>query len=523
MATQLFVNGKVFTGAGPADFVNAFRITDGTFAWVGNLAGSPAGAVDLGGRTVLPGLIDVHTHPAMMATLVRSVPLFPPAVSSLEGMLEQLRRHPGLGRDGSWIEGHGYDESRYPEGAPTRRDLDGVSATQPVFVRRADGHTATVNSRALEIAGITRDTADPPGGRFDKDDDGEPTGLLTELAAVERVHRLVPAPNREQQIQDIVQVGEHLLRLGIVAVNDLLATFLPDPLAAFRDAQAAGFLPQSLLFFGREALPEIIDDARAGRIRVGGVKLFMDGVCASRTAWTVDPYPGTSDAFGIRTLADDELRAAVEWARANRLQVAIHAMGDAAIGHVVDLLGDEEPWLGEVPSVRLEHATLFSRAMMERIDRARMSFGVVSHTIFQFAEHDAYAANLSAEQARIAYPIRSLFERVPRFAMASDSPTTAWLDCDDVFVSLKAAVLRRAADGSDIGQHEAITLGQALHAYTGRAAQLSTLERVGLIAGGYEGDFVVLDRDPFSIEPDDLDRVTVVETWMFGNRVYLRE
>jgi predicted amidohydrolase YtcJ len=523
MAGQLFANGKVFTGTGPAAFADAFQVTDGRFSWVGAMKGVPPGAVDLGGRTVLPGLIDIHTHPAFMATLARSVPLHPPAVTTLASMLDQLRAHPSLGKGAdAWIEGHGYNESRYPEGGPTRADLDRVSTTQPVFVRRSDGHTAVVNSRALEIAGITRETPDPPGARYARGPDGEPTGLLVEMAAVEHVHGFVPAPSREQQIQDIVAVGEHLLRFGIVAVNDLLATFMAGPLELFRDAEAAGFLPQCVLFHGLDALPQVDAGARSGRIKVGGVKLFMDGVCANRTAWTMDPYPGTSDDVGMRTITDEELRRAVGWARANGLQVCIHSMGDRAIQHVLDLFEDEEPWLADLPSIRFEHSTLFSPAMIARVRGARMRFGVVSHSIFYFAEYDNYAANLSPRQARIAYPLRSFYEQVPCFAMGSDSPATAWIDCDDVFLSVKAAVVRRAYDGSDIGQHEAMSVGQALHLYTGKAAELSALEGVGVVRSGYEGSFVILDRDPFTIPADELDRVRVAETWLMGRRVYPR-
>ena len=154
MASRLYVNGKIFTGTGPEDFASAFRITNGAFDWVGDTADARDGdAVDLGGATVLPGLIDVHTHPAFMATLVGSVSLLPPGVTSLGQLLARLREHPNLGRhDGSWVEGFGYDDAKYADGHPTRAALDTVSVDQAVVARRSDGHTAVVNSRALEFA-----------------------------------------------------------------------------------------------------------------------------------------------------------------------------------------------------------------------------------------------------------------------------------------------------------------------------------------------------------------------------------
>ena len=172
MTSQLYVNAKVFTGRSEDDFASAFRITDGVFSWVGDradVAGGPA--VDLQGSTVVPGFLDVHTHPAFMSTLVNSVMCLPPAVSSLAGLLDTLRTHPNLGRGrgcldrGIWVR-----RVEIPEGrGPTADDLDQVSTTQPVFVQRCDGHSSVCNRRAFELAGITDRTPDPPGARYGRD------------------------------------------------------------------------------------------------------------------------------------------------------------------------------------------------------------------------------------------------------------------------------------------------------------------------------------------------------------------
>lgn len=173
-----FTNAKVFTGTGDADFAEAFTVTEGMFTWVGAAADlTDPDAVDLHGATVLPGLLDVHQHPSMLAELVDSVVLLPPAVGSVADMLDVLRTHPnlGLGPD-AWVEGFGYNESDYPDGAPTRADLDRVSTTQPVYCLRADVHTAVCNSYLLDLAGITADTPDPEGARFGREPDGTPNG-----------------------------------------------------------------------------------------------------------------------------------------------------------------------------------------------------------------------------------------------------------------------------------------------------------------------------------------------------------
>lgn len=197
---RVFINGKVFTGRDEADFASGFAIKDGKFArvWDARAGGAQessqessarefdsAEVIDLGGRTVLPGFVDVHTHPGYLAMSAGAVPCTVPVVHDIAGMIEALRRHPNYGRGAAaWIEGFGYDESKLAERrTPTREDLDRVSRTQPVYVLRSDCHSGICNSRALELAGITRDTPDPEVGHFGRFADGEPNGVLQEHGA----------------------------------------------------------------------------------------------------------------------------------------------------------------------------------------------------------------------------------------------------------------------------------------------------------------------------------------------------
>jgi predicted amidohydrolase YtcJ len=522
----LFVNAKVFTGTGEEDFATAFRIEDGVFTWVGDES-EVDGGTDLGGRTVLPGFLDVHSHPSLLAGLADAVPCLPPEVSSVADLLDRLRAAPGLGGTG-WIEGYGFDESGWPEDRkPTRHDLDQVSTTQPVYVRRCDSHSLVCNTRALELAGITRDTPDPEGGRIGRDADGEPDGLLAERPAWDRLLSLRPPVRHDQQVARLAGLDAHFAERGIVAVGDLMATLTTDePLRLFRDAERAGLRPQVALYplwadLVAAGLPDLTDDDRTGRTAIAGVKLVMDGAYSDRTAWTDDPYPDSCD-HGLQTASADDLRGAVDWARRNGVQVAVHAMGDRALRYAVDVLGDERPWLADRPSVRLEHATLFSPELIDRITAATMEFAVVTHSIFFFAEYASYARNLSEEQFAVAYPIRSFYERVPAAALSSDNPATAWSDADDVLLSVQAAVLREAHTGADFNPAEAVTVAQALLLYTGRARLVAPFERVGLIRPGFEGSFVVLDRDVFTVPPREIGRVRVAETWIRGERAFPR-
>lgn len=527
MISGLFVNAKVFTGCGEHSFVTAFRISNDAFVWVGDqerVRGEPA--VDLGGRTVVPGMLDMHTHPARLSTMARSMDCLPPRVTSMAQLLDQLRAHPDLGAGPErWVYGRGFDDSKFPDRRPpTKEDLDQVTSEQPVVVWRCDGHSAVCNSRALAMAGITEATPDPSGGRFDRDAHGRPNGVLIEHAAVGAVTDRMPSPSRDEQIRDLARLSEHFFSLGIVGMCDLRATVIPDPLRTFRSAWEHGPRPRCSLYYEWDGdhPPADLDDAdRRGRTRVGGLKLFMDGAYSNRTAWVNDPYPDSCE-HGIHTVSDESARAALDWARRNRVQLAVHAMGDRALDHVVDLFGAEEPWLTGGPSVRIEHATLVSRDLLRRIVGARMSFGMATHVNFLFAEHESYRENLGANQLDIAYPVRTLYDAIPRLALSSDCPATAWSNADDVFLSVKAAVVRRAYNGADIGQGSRISVPQALMLYTGRARHVADLGPVGLIDPGYEANFVVLDRDVFTIDDDEIDQVQVDETWIRGAKVYAR-
>lgn len=527
MTTQTFINAKVFTGTDEDDFATAFRIQGGRFVWVGEADEADAeGGIDLGGRTVLPGLIDSHTHPAVMIAHGTSVECFPPDVASASELVAALRTHPAYGGgERDWILGRGFDETKYPgRRMPTASDLDRVSTTQPVMVWRCDAHSAVCNTRALALAGITASTPDPEGARFERDDDGNPNGVLTEIAATGAVAEVIPQPDREAQITALLAIGEELASRGIVAACDLLSTRIGDYLATFRAAAQRGLRAKLALYPGWDPEAPLADLAasdREGDVRVAGVKVVLDGAYSNRTAWVHEAYPHSCD-HGLRLVSDEDVRQAADWARRNGVQLAVHAMGDRALDRVLELFGDEEPWLEGVPSVRIEHATIISEEFAARLRDARMNFGVATHTVFFFAEYDGYEGALHAEQVADAYPIARLYRTPVPLALSSDRPATAWNGADDVFLSVEAAVRRRAYNGVPFAPQEAITVAQALLLYTGRASGLSPLEGVGRIEAGYDGSFVVLDQDVFTVPEEEISATQVAETWIRGERVFVR-
>lgn len=522
-----FTNARVFTGASETAFASAFRIVDGLVDWVGEAADvTENDAVDLGGRTVLPGLLDSHTHPALLAGTAAAVECFPPAVTSADELVETLQRHAATvaGPD-AWVLGRGFDDTKFPEGRmPTASDLDRIDTDRPVLVWRCDAHSAVCNSRALEIAGITASTPDPEGARFERDADGRPNGVLTEIAAVNAVAAFIPAPSRDEQIDAIVAIGEELSSRGIVAVCDLLSSRIDRPLETFRAAAERGLRTRVALYPGWDPAAPLADlsvDDREGPVRIAGVKVVLDGAYSNRTAWVHEAYPDSCD-HGLRLVDDADVLAAGDWARRNGVQLAVHAMGDRALDRVVELFEDAEPWLDGIPSVRIEHATIVSDAYLARLRSARMRFGIATHTVFFFAEYDGYEKALRVEQVPDAYPIARLYAGLEPLALSSDRPATAWSGADDVMLSVEAAVRRRTYNGVEFGAEAAITVPQALLLYTSRAALLSPLSGVGSLAPGFDGSFAVLDRDVFSVPADEIAAVRVSETWIRGERVFLR-
>ncbi|MDU0968874.1 MAG: amidohydrolase [Actinomycetaceae bacterium] len=521
---QYFRAGSVFTGVSEDDRAEAFAVEDGRFVWVGRADQLPADArvTDLG-DLVIPGLLDVHTHAGYVARLIDSVACLPPVVTDIDSLVAALRGHNNAGKSG-WIEGWGYDESLLAEGrTPTRHDLDRVSTTQPVYVQRSDCHSGICNSVALALAGITRDTPDPDDGFFGRDADGEPNGVLVEHDANQRVYALMVGDGGfDADLRHLVASNDHFLQRGLVGITDMMGKPTGYDLRELFDRAAAqGFTPRVRYYLGLDYLDaqgcdRLEADPPTRRVGLGGIKLFGDGSMSNKTAWMRDPYRG--GGVGMQMLTDADCLRALELARSGGVQIAVHAMGDAAINQIIDVFGDCEPWLTSwgIPSVRIEHATLLDQATLERLRDARMDFGIVSNLNFLFAEVGSYRRNLTDDQFSRCYPLGDLCRMMPAVALASDCPATTWADPDDPFYQMGAACTRRAWDGSDIGRDQAISPAQALMLFTGRARRLVAMPDLGRIVPGAEASFVVPDRDFLSGPIEDVAHARVHQTWVRG-------
>nr|WP_229731609.1 amidohydrolase [Bacillus thermotolerans] len=406
---------------------------------------------------------------------------------------------------------------------PTRWDLDEAAPDVPVIASRSCVHIATVNSKVLEMAGVTKDTPNPPGGQIDKDENGEPTGVLRENAR-ELVFKLMPEHTIEENATALAELSSQLFAKGITAITDLLSRAHPvDYMNMYNLTREKGLQQRTILYYVWGDLKDqpVIDQEKLNRenpIHVGGVKLFSDGSISGQTAWVNPPFSGEKDNFGIPMTSKEELLAAGEAARQNNVQLVIHAMGEQAVDLIVETFYDQEGWLEDAPSVRIEHVALMTEETLKWAAKAKI--GIVTQPVFLYAEIESYLKNLGAERTQSTYPVKDMLEAGIEVAFSSDAPGTAWADPVNPFIGIKAAVTRTAYDGTDTGQSQRVDAATAVELYTRAAQQLTRIPDIGQLKAGHHADFIVLDQDILEIDPEKIDKVQVEKTYMGGELVY---
>ncbi len=523
----LIKNAKIFTSDTDRPYASSMLIENGRITALD----APDGisdideTVDVGGKTIIPGFVDAHMHPLMLAEYSRQIACLPPDVNSISDLKEKISRAHDRTEDGGWIRGWGYDEGKYSEHrSPNRYDLDEASPDKPVLLVRCCEHVRCVNSRALEIAGITRDTPDPPGGRILRDDKGEPTGILTENAR-DLILPFMKERGFDETVDALVDLGRLLSSQGIVAVADMGNLHPGSNLDLLTRAAEKGFRQRAALYYmwdyfmddpGFDISPELMDHGK--RIRVAGLKLIGDGSISGRTAWLYGPYKG-SDDHGMPVYSDESMERAISFARKKGCQISVHAMGGRAIDRAVGRFSDEDDWTdGEAPFIRIEHVT---EPTDQAMDIAReKGFFFVSQPIFEYCEIETYNANLGKQRLKHLYPYASMLKKGVRLAFSSDAPATAWAEPSDPFTNIKAAVTRKAYNGEDIGQDERIDVETAVRLYTCEAARACGFSGLGRLKEGYSADFLILSDDIFSMDPEKIGEIKVESTFIEGEKVY---
>ncbi len=537
---KLFINGNIFTSNKDALYAEAMALKDGKVAWVGSddeaavLRSEAADVIDLGGSRMLPGFVDCHMHAMLLADFATQISALPPAIDSIEELVQAIAEKRADQGPGEWIQGWGYDEGKLLEHrAPNRYDLDRGCSDSPVMVMRICAHMCAVNSCALEMAGITKDTPDPEGGKIGRDENGEPDGMLYETA-IRFAMDLLPKQTDEKISDDFVSLGKILLSQGLTTISDMEENPIDRYSDIYELAANKGFknrLAAYCAFYlvqqhGHELITADRSYNADGMFRISGVKLLGDGSVSGRTAWCDEPYlpvgdEDTAPEYGMPVCSEEEIKEAVEFCKAHKCQMSIHVMGAKAIDRAVDLTWEEKSWLPDgIPSVRLEHVAMPTETAMERAAASDMAWS--TQPVFVYAEIESYQKNLPEATIKASYPVAKWLDMGIRTSLSSDAPATSWATPSDPFINLKSAVTRKAWDGTDTGQEHRVDIETAIRLYTAEAAPMLGFTDVGILKPGYVADFIVLDRDILDIPSDEIDQVKVTETWINGEKVYER-
>lgn len=531
MTTDLLLhNGVIKTMDAERPTVAALVLQQGRVAFAGDLAtaraitGSRAESIDLRGRTATPGLNDAHAHPRGVGEALLGVDLTLLEVSPVATLMDRMREGAAERPDQPWVVGRGYDDNMLAEQRhPTRHDLDAVIADRPALLIRADYHIGVVNSRGLEAAGIDRDTLDPNDGRIDRDAHGEPTGVLRE-SMLTPVQALLPAQTADDLARSLRAAGERYLALGVTSVADA-AVRTADELAAYEQLRFAGELPfrAYLMMIIEDRLDELVAlGVRTGfgddRLRIGPAKLFADGTIGGRTAKFRQPFVGEPDNTGLLMVPAEQIHADVLHAHRAGFQVAIHAIGDAAIDVVLDAY---EAALADTPRPdhrhRIEHCSIVDEETIRRI--ARVGAVPIPGTSFLYFFRDGYVNNLGYDRIRYAYGINTY----NRYGVVAAASTDAPVVSPDPMIGLQTMMTRTDLAGREVWPEEAVSLDDALRAYTWAGAYASHEDRIkGRLMPGQIADVTVFDQDLDQLPADRISTAKVDLTIQGGDVVYQR-
>ena len=494
-------------------------LTVGTTAEVRALAGLGTKQVDLGGKTVVPGFIDAHTHPAVAGRMhLRYVDCDLRSISLIQ---QALRAEAGRKPSGAWVLGFKYDDTKTSEARfLTRDDLDSVSRDHPIYVEHRGGHTAYVNSLALQRAGVSEDSPDPPGGRYQRDStSGRLTGRLLERAKVLFEERIPNTYTKEDDRAAVKLISQKLAAAGITSAHDAYGTTAD--LRAYQDAHESGdLLTRIYCLIGYFDIDKMIAaGVRTGLgnewVRVGAMKATCDGSISERTARLSQPYIGRPNDFGIFFTEEAELYALARKAHEAGWQVGIHANGDAAIDRVLGIyerLQRELP--RKDPRFRIEHCTVINPALVQRI-KALGAIPTPFSTYVYF--HGEKMKEYGEERLSRMFALRSFLEAGIRPTLASDYPPGPF----EPMMALQSMVTRTDMSGHLWGPKQRISVEEALRVTTLNGAYASYEERLkGSLQSGKLADLVVLGRDPVRENPSSLITIPIERTMVGGRWVY---
>ncbi|MCC6588528.1 MAG: amidohydrolase [Bryobacterales bacterium] len=503
----------------------AVAIAHGRFIAVGSnneilpLATAGTKKINLESRTVTPGFIDAHSHPASSGR--RHLKEVDCDLRSVQAIVEAVQKRAAQTPKGQWILGFKYDDTKTEEGrALTRHDLDRAAPNHPVFINHRGGHTAYVNSAAFKAAGVTESTPDPSGGQIDRDPATKRlTGKLRETA-MGPFYKVIPSAfTRSDYREGVKIISQMMTKTGVTSVHDAYGT--PEDLRAYQDARDAGELGLRVYcLIGSTHIDQMIAaGVRTGLgdewVRVGAMKMTCDGSISERTARLSQPYTGRPGDFGILVTPEAELLRTARKAHDAGWQIGIHANGDVAIDIVLRIyerLQREAP--RRDPRFRIEHCTVLNPSLIRRIH----GLGVIPTPFSTYVYyHGEKMHEYGPDRLNWMFALRSLLDAGVRPTQASDYPPGPF----EPMMALQSSVTRTDSKGAVWGPKQKVTAEEAIRIGTLHGAYESFEEHhKGSIEPGKLADLVVLGRDPLKEPPSSLITIPVERTMTGGRWIY---
>jgi predicted amidohydrolase YtcJ len=479
--------------------------------------------VDGHGRTLLPGLIDAHGHVFDLG--IETVEIQLADTQSLTEGQASIRAYAAANAQRPWLLGAGWNQVTWKLGRfPLASEIDAVVADKPVVLDRVDGHAKWLNTKALQAAGITRDTPDPPGGRIERDAAGHPNGVLVDKAML-LVERVIPPPTQAELRGALKAALSHMNSVGLTGVGD--AGINVAQAAVYRQMADQGLLTVRIYAMIRDTGADFRALSKHGpligyaqdTLNIRAVKLFADGALGSRGAALLTPYSDMPTQHGLLFMSEPQMQHKIETALRAGYQVNVHAIGDAANHEVLDAFeGAYKNVGGRELRNRIEHAQVVTLADIPRFKQ----LDLVASMQPTHATSDKNMAldRIGAARLQGAYAWRAFLDQGTRIAGGSDFP----VESDNPFFGLHAAITRTDHSGQPPGgwyPEQAMTLLEAFRAFTLDAAYAEHQENsLGSLEPGKWADFILIDRDLFRIPPADIWRIKVEQTWLAGRRVH---
>lgn len=528
-ANLILTNGRFYTLDPQNSFATAVAIHDDKIIAVGDddaiaeLLGPHGEHIDLQGAAVTPGLVDAHVHFQMYSLTLLQVEAY--EVPSLEIMQQRVADYVGRHPAGTWIQGHGWKSQLWPDPQmPTAADLDKVAPEHPALLRDKSGHVGWANTLALQLAGVDKNTPDPAGGEIQRDENGQPTGILFETA-IELVRTHIPPYTDEQLLTAMRQAQQNCWAVGLTGIHDFDG---PDCFAALQTLHRQGELGLRVY---KNIPAALIDHAIAlglqtdfgdDWLRIGGIKIFADGALGGNTALMVEPYEGSPNNYGIVVTDKEEMMEIASKASQHGLSVTVHAIGDKAIHDILDVY---EAVRAQEPNRRLRHRIEHVQ-VYHPMDKNRLAeLDIVASMQPVHAASDMVMADMYwGERARYSYAWRDMLDSGALLVFGSDFP----VEKIDPLLGIYAAVTRRPLSGSYAPDgwypEQKLTMVETIRAFTEAAAVTSgQSDKLGTITIGKLADLTIFDRDLFNIEPEEIRQTKVIGTIVGGKFKYRHE